>query len=321
MPSHRSDTHSSDPEPAASLSADVLISSDPQRLEDVKRQILAAGDLPTLPTIALQVSRLASNPFSGMSEIVRIIRNDPPLTTKILRVANSAFYGMPRRIESLNMALVVLGMRELNNLVTCITVLRTFPPAAGGHTFDRRQFWEHSAGCGEIARVIATRLHLRLHGIEFTAGLLHDVGKIVFEQHLHAPFVAAVNLMNDEGLTSVEAERRTLGVDHAEIGWWLAEQWSLPPSIVEAIRYHHQPALAPEHSALTAVVRLADLFTTLLLQPARRVALSEKLVCDPAWDILSRQNPDIISLDVVRFAEELEENMERAREFIRSAAE
>jgi len=325
MPSNKPDSPSTGPESATPAPetplAEVLISSDPQRLEQVKQQILAAGDLPTLPMIALQVSRLASNPFSGMSEIVRIIRNDPPLTTKILRVANSAFYGMPRRIESLNMALVVLGMRELNNLVTCITVLRTFPPAAGGHAFNRRMFWEHSAGCGEIARVIATRLHLRLHGIEFTAGLLHDVGKIVFEQHLHAPFVAAVNLMNSEGLASVDAERRTIGVDHAEIGSWLAEKWSLPPSIVEAIRYHHQPALAPEHAALTAVVRLADLFTTLLLQPARRARLSEQLVTDNAWEILSRQNPDIISLDVVRFAEELEENMERAREFIRSAAE
>jgi HD-like signal output (HDOD) protein len=302
-------------------STEVLISSDPGRLEQLKQHILAAGDLPTLPAIALEVSRLAANPFSGMSEIVRIIRNDPPLTTKILRVANSAFYGMPRRIESLNMALVVLGMRELNNLVTCITVLRTFPPEAGGNEFNRRLFWEHSAGCGEIARVIATRLHLRLHGIEFTAGLLHDVGKIIFEQHQHAPFVAALKLMDSEGLTSVEAERLTMGADHAEIGSWLAEKWSLPPSIVEAIRFHHQPALALEHQALSAVVRLADLFTSLLLQPARRLRLSEELVGDPAWEILARQNPEIINLDIVRFAEELEENMERAREFIRSAAE
>lgn len=301
--------------------AATLFSSDPKRLEEVKQQILAAGDLPTLPMIALQVSRLASNPFSGMSEIVRIIRNDPPLTTKILRVANSAFYGMPRRIESLNMALVVLGMRELNNLVTCITVLRTFPPTSGGRSFDRRMFWEHSAGCGEIARVIATRLHLRLHGIEFTAGLLHDVGKIVFEQHLHESFLAAVQLTESEGLSSVEAERRTIGVDHAEIGAWLAEKWSLPPAIVEAIRYHHQSGLAPEFSTLTAVIRLADLFTTVLLDSSQRAHLNEQLVRDPAWEILARQNPDIIALDVVRFAEELEENMERAREFIRSATD
>jgi len=298
-----------------------LAESDAVRLKQVKEQILAAGDLPTLPLIALQVSRLASNPLTGMSEIVRIIRNDPSLTAKILRVANSAFYGMPRRIESLNMALVVLGMRELNNLVTCITVLKTFPAVPGSQHFDRRAFWEHSAGCGEIARVIATRLHLRLHGVEFTAGLLHDVGKIVFEQHMHKDFMDAVNLGSEERLTSVDAERRVMGVDHAEIGSWLSEVWSLPPSIVEAIRYHHQPAHAPEHSPLTAVVRLADLFTRMLLDRNRRPDLNEELVRDPAWDILAKQNPEIISLDVVRFAEELEENIERAREFIRLASD
>ncbi len=298
-----------------------LAEGDAARLKQVKEQILAAGDLPTLPLIALQVSRLASNPLTGMSEIVRIIRNDPPLTAKILRVANSAFYGMPRRIESLNMALVVLGMRELNNLVTCITVLKTFPPAPGSQRFDRRAFWEHSAGCGEIARVIATRLHLKLHGVEFTAGLLHDVGKIVFEQHLHQDFMAAVNAAADENLTSVNAERKIIGVDHAEIGSWLAEVWNLPPSIVEAIRYHHQPAHAPEHAPLTAVVRLADLFTRTLLERSHRPSLNEELVRDPAWDTLAKQNPEIINLDVVRFAEELEENIERAREFIRLASD
>lgn len=299
--------------------AQTLIASTPARLQEVKDTILAAGDLPTLPVIAMQVSRLASNPLTGMSEIVRIIRNDPPLTARILRMANSPFYGMPRRIESLNMALVILGMRELNNLVTCITILRTFPPVPGSQMFDRYAFWEHSAGCGEIARVITNRLHLRLHGVEFTAGLLHDIGKIVFDQHLHAPFTEALTLASRERLSSVEAERRVLDVDHAEIGAWLAERWSLPPSIVEAIRFHHQPQLAPEHAALTAVIRLADLFARALLENGRRDILNDELVRDPAWDVLAKQNPDIVNLDVIRFAEELEENMERAREFIRLA--
>jgi putative nucleotidyltransferase with HDIG domain len=307
--------------PTGPVVTEQLLVSDPERLKQVKEQISAAGDLPTLPLIALQVSRLASNPLSGMSEIVRIIRNDPPLTAKILRVANSAFYGMPRRIESLNMALVVLGMRELNNLVTCITVMKTFPPVDGAQLFDRRGFWEHSAGCGEIARVIATRLHLRLHGVEFTAGLLHDVGKIILEQYRHDEFMAAVSLAANEGVSTVQAEQQTIGVDHCEIGAWLAEKWCLPPSIVEGIRYHHQPQLAPEFSSLTTVVRLANLFTKALLDGSKRAFLNDELVRDPAWDLLARQNPEIMNLDVVRFAEELEENLERAREFIRLASE
>jgi putative nucleotidyltransferase with HDIG domain len=304
-----------------SSAAEPLAACDPKRLQEIKDRVIASGDLPTLPIIALEVSRLANSPLTGMSDIVRIIRNDPPLTAKILRVANSAFYGMPRRIESLNMALVVLGMRELNNLVTCITVLKTFPAGQSGSKFDRRAFWEHSAGCGEIARVIATRLHLRLHGVEFTAGLLHDVGKIILDQYFHSEFMQAIQLADQDHISLVDAERRVLGADHAEMGAWLAERWSLPPSIVEAIRFHHQPQLSPEQPTLTAVVRLADVFTKALLDSSRRVALNEELARDPAWDVLARQNPEIISLDVVRFAEELEENLERAREFIRLAAE
>jgi len=308
--------------PAVVQPVTELTTSHPARLQEVKERILASGDLPTLPVIALEVSRLAANPLAGMSDIVRIIRNDPPLTTKILRVANSAFYGMPRRIESLNMALVVLGMRELNNLVTCIAVLKTFPPSPAEVVFNRHSFWEHCAGCGEISRVVAARLHLRLHGVEFTAGLLHDVGKIVLEQHLHEGFIEAVTLANETGISSVEAENRVLGVDHAEIGAWLAERWLLPPSIVESIRYHHQPSLAPEFATLTGVVRLADLFAKVLLDERRRVAWHEELSHDPVWDVLARHNPEIVNLDVVRFAEEMEEkNMERAREFIRLATE
>lgn len=304
---------------AAATASPVAV--DPQRLREVKDRIVAAGDLPTLPTIAIEVSRLASNPLTGMSDIVRIIRNDPSLTAKILRVANSAFYGMPRRIESLNMALVVLGMRELNNLVTCITVLKTFPGAVGATEFDRHSFWEHSAGCGELARVIAARLRLRFHGVEFTAGLLHDIGKIVLDQYVHAEFVAALVLSRREGLSPVEAEQRTIGADHAEIGAWLAERWLLPLSIVESIRYHHRPEQAAHHASLSAVVRLGDLFAKVLQDRAVRTPLREDLVKDPVWDVLARQNPEMMNLDVVRFAEEMEENTERAREFIRLAGD
>ncbi|MBI5058753.1 HDOD domain-containing protein [candidate division KSB1 bacterium] len=306
---------------AAPELVDLLASSDPARRSEIQHRILSSGDLPTLPTIAIEVSRLATSPLTGMSDIVRIIRNDPPLTAKILRVANSAFYGMPRRIESLNMALVVLGMREINNLVTCISVLRAFP-GRGEAGFDRNAFWEHSAGTGEIARVIASRLHLRLHGVEFTAGLLHDVGKIVLDQHFHSEFMESLRVASAEGLSTAEAERRVLGVDHAEIGAWLAEAWALPPAITECIRYHHQPTLSPDSRTLTAVVHMANLFTTAMLgSESQRARLTERIALSPAWNILAEQHPELIAIDVSGFAADLQENIERARDFIRMATE
>jgi HD-like signal output (HDOD) protein len=304
-----------------STQACALSQGEPIRVAEIKEIILAAGDLPTLPTIALEVASLANNPLTGMSEIVRIIRNDPALTAKILRVANSAFYGMPGRVESLNMALVVLGMREISNLVTCISIFRTFPATEGGTTFDRRAFWEHSAGCGEIARVITSKLNMRLHGIEFTSGLLHDVGKIMLEQHFHKPFIEALRVIEAEHVPSIESEQRMIGADHAEIGSWMAESWTIPESITEAIRYHHQPGLAPHNQPLAAVVHLANIFTKAILCGDIRASLNEILSQDPAWEILARENPELVSMDVVQFVEELEENIERAKEFIRMANE
>lgn len=314
----------SNPEPninPAYENESILCQGDPVRVAEIKDTILSAGDLPTLPTIAMEVASLANNPMTGMSEIVRIIRNDPALTAKILRVANSAFYGMPGRVESLNMALVVLGMREISNLVTCISVFKTFPLAGRGTAFDRKAFWEHSAGCGEIARVITSKLNMRLHGIEFTAGLLHDIGKIMLEQHFHEGFMQSLEIIDSERITSVEAEQRTIGADHAEIGAWMAESWSIPEAIAEAIRYHHQPGLAPQNQPLAAVIHLANIFTKAITCGDSRASLNEILAQDPAWEILARENPELVSMDVVQFVEELEENIERAKDFIRMANE
>jgi putative nucleotidyltransferase with HDIG domain len=282
-----------------------------QRLKD-------AGDLPTLPTIALEVSRLANDPMSGMSEIVRIIRNDPSMTGKILRVSNSAFYGMPRRVESLNMALVVLGMREVSNLVTSIAVLKAFPNN-NNENFQREEFWDHSAGTGEIARVLVSKLQMRLHGIEFTAGLLHNIGKIVLHQYYPNELAEAFKLSEEEKIPSLVAEQRVLGTDHAEVGAWLAEKWSLPNSIVESIRYHHQPNLAPEQGVLTAVVHLAANLARAILDRNMRTQVNEHLSRDLAWEVLAKENPNILKLNIHEFVEEIEENIDRAREFIRMA--
>lgn len=299
--------------------ADDLITGDSARSKFVMQRLRDAHDLPTLPLLAMEVSRLANDPLAGMSEIVRIIRNDPSMTSKILRVSNSAFYGMPRRVESLNMALVVLGMREVSNLVTSISVFKAFPVLEGGTAFSRETFWEHSAGTGEIARVLASKLQMRLHGIEFTSGLLHNIGKIVLHQYFPNELGQAFKIAEQEGLPSIVAEQKVLGTDHAEVGAWLAEKWSLPNSIVESIRYHHQPHLAPEHSVLTAIVHLASSLARAILSKSLRERVNAHLAQDPAWEVVAQENPAILSLDIPAFVTDIEENIDRAREFIEMA--
>lgn len=299
--------------------SEALIMGEPARSKNIVQRLRDANDLPTLPTIAFEVSRLANDPLAGMSEIVRIIRNDPSMTSKILRVSNSAFYGMPRRVESLNMALVVLGMREVSNLVTSISVLKAFPSKDSNDLFVRETFWEHSAGTGEISRVLAAKLQMRLHGIEFTSGLLHNIGKIVLHQYYPNELSEAFKIAETEHLPSIVAEQRVLGTDHAEVGAWLAEKWSLPNSIVESIRYHHQPHLAPDHSVLTAIVHLASSLARAILSNDVRERVNTHIAQDPAWEVIAKENPAILSLDINAFVSEIEENIDRAREFIRLA--
>jgi putative nucleotidyltransferase with HDIG domain len=292
-----------------------------EKFEQIKQKILSIGDLPTLPHVAMDVSRLANSPSSSMSDIVRIIYNDPSLTAKMLKVANSAFYGMPKRIESLNMALVILGMREINSLVTSICIFKAFPMLPGRPTFDRERFWEHSAGCGEIAKVIAHKLSVRVYGVEFTAGLLHDIGKIVLDQYFHEDFVQVLELSQRENLPMVEAEKRILGVAHTQLGAWLSSVWNLPPNLVDAIVYHHDPLNSKDHRTLCALIHLADAFCKTAGIGFSGDVAGTSFVDNPAWSILKMVNPQIGEIDLEQFTLELENSVERAREFVRIASQ
>ena len=214
--------------------------------------------LPALPTIVTQLITLVGNPRSSARDVAKLISTDQALTAKILRVANSAFYGFPRRIATIQLAIVVLGFETVKNLGLSVTVLKRFSRGTEHRLFDRERFWEHAIACGVAARMLAQRLRYRLEGEAFVGGLLHDVGKLILIEYFHPEFSEALELAEAEGLTIAEAEERVFGVTHADVGGWLAERWNLPQALVGAISHHHRLGDGEMPDELVMLTHVAD---------------------------------------------------------------
>ena len=228
-----------------------------QRLKRITQSIIA---LPTLPTVITQLISLIDNPKTSARNVSQLISTDQALTAKILKLANSAFYGFPREIATVQHAVVVLGFETVKNLGLSVSVLERFSSAQGDAAdFDRQRFWEHSIACGVAARLLAGKLRYRMPGEAFAAGILHDIGRLVLCQCFPTEFDEVLRVMRDEELYIGHAEEQVLGVTHAEVGGWLAERWNLPESLEQAISLHHAPGRVRGPAELPSLIHLADM--------------------------------------------------------------
>jgi putative nucleotidyltransferase with HDIG domain len=229
-----------------------LTSMDRVHLKKVTEAMVA---LPTLPLVASRLLESIADPESATSEeIGAVIALDPALTARTLKLANSDFYGFPRKVGTVDLAVVVLGPDTIRDLVLGAAVFQTLDPTWKTLT----GLWSHSLACGVAARALADRCRYRLESEAFAAGMLHDIGKVALRQTYPERFDAAVALVRDQGISMVAAERGVFGSDHAEVGGWLAERWGLPGDLVEAIACHHRPEQARLNPELTSLVHIAD---------------------------------------------------------------
>ncbi len=226
--------------------------------KSVEAAVARIRELPTLPVVLGRVLSIAADPEASALDLGRVITADQSLSAALLRVVNSAYYGFYRQIESVTQAIVVLGFFEVRNLTLTATAFRTL--AAGNSAYDRQQLWRHSLAAGMAAERCAHLAGKKISGC-FEAGLLHDIGKVVFDMLYGAKFVQAANSAHEQGVPIGTVEAQTFGMDHAEAGGILGEHWNLPPSVVEAIRLHHQPERATEDPALCAVAAVANCLT------------------------------------------------------------
>ncbi len=211
-----------------------------RRGNDVKSVVDKIQKLPTLPKIGLSILDLADDPEISMEDMSRLMQHDPSLAARVLKVANSPFYGMPRQVDSLQLALVILGLCEVRNIALGIMILKIMSGLDTHITYDRDKFWTHSTGCGIAARILGRKLNMRSEGADFIVGLLHDMGKIILDEYFCEQFARIFERMTATGAPMVKAEREIIGESHEQVGGWLAEKWRLPETLCEAITYHHR---------------------------------------------------------------------------------
>ena len=226
------------------------------KLEDRLAKII---DLPTLSVVANNIILITQNPKSSALEVGRAISQDQALVSKILRIANSTFYGFPRKISTIPHAVVILGFANIRNLVLTASIFDMFQSKGGDEYFDREGFWKHSLACGVTSKLIAKRLGIKNIEEAFIWGLLHDLGKLILDTYFREDFTRVVIMVKEKEILIRDAEQQLLGFDHAAVGSFVADKWNLPPAVIKVIRFHHNPPLANESMRMAAIVHLADI--------------------------------------------------------------
>lgn len=204
----------------------------------IENKLESISNLPTIPVIISQVLDMIDNDGASASSLSSIVEQDQTLTAHVLKVANSPFYGFSRRIATVELAIVVLGMNEIKDIVYSLVVRRLFTKVRKS-VFDVNGFWRYSVFCGSCARFLARKFGYRLAGEAFVAGLVHDIGILIIVEYFTKEYLIIKQLVEETGCSLVEVENQVLGNNHSEIGAWFGGKWNLPDNLCNAIRDHH----------------------------------------------------------------------------------
>lgn len=256
--------------------------------DTVESVVASVGELPSMPEVVAEVLAISRDPATTMVQIADTIAKDPVLAAKILEISNSSYYGMRQHVGSLKLALVILGVREVQNIVLAVSMFQSFP-ASPTERLLGVNLRKHSAIVGALAKRLAEESNARFQGDDFIAGLLHDIGKLVLWNQMGKRYETIVNDAkgNDVALRNLERER--LGFTHADASAAMASAWRLPDQITDAIWRHHSDggadlALAkePKLAAAIRIANVADLEALDQNKPELCVACRD----DEAWETL-----------------------------------
>lgn len=219
---------------------------------------------PTMPTAAAELLKLLDDPDTSASQVESVLRYEPGLTANILKLSNSAYFGVPSKIGSLKQAIVLLGWRRLIQLVMTSCVSTVLDESIPGYDLGKGELWRHSVAVSVAAEIMVKELNFPAIDEIFTAALLHDVGKLVLGAFVRED-LKEIEQSAAEGLSFEQAERTVLGTDHTEIGAAILKSWSFPDRLVSAVKWHHDPDSAKnELNTAIDIVHIADVLCLMI---------------------------------------------------------
>lgn len=268
-----------------------------ERLErtQIDARLSGCACLPSLSTIDSALRELLGADQRYTSQIAEIIRRDPSMTARLLRLVNSVYYGMSKPIRNIEEAVFYLGVRQIRQLAMVTPIIEDFQKLAENRRFPWRQFWRHCIAVALMTREITDLIQSQDTEVDYVGGLIHDVGKIVmasaFPDHFYEVYHNRVEAVGD----LLQMEREVLGVDHAELGAMYLRKQRLPEVFVEVVQYHHNPHQARVQSTVAAAVNVADMLVrhTKIGESGNRAEVPfDSWTETPAWKILFPHQTD-----------------------------
>jgi len=227
-------------------------------MSDIKSIIKKIDHLTPIPQVASKVMSIAEDPKSSMYDLSKVIIYDTAVTANLLKVVNSAYFGLPEKVDSVHQAIVYLGMAQVVDLVLLSASGENLQKAQEGYDLEAGELWKYSVSSALLARELAEKKGVKETHLIFTAALLKDIGKVILNQYVKDSFDKINALVTKQNFTFREAEKEVIGIDHAELGGMVAENWKFSPKMVEIIRHHHRPQEASISEFESAIVYMAD---------------------------------------------------------------
>ncbi len=281
------------------------------RFKELYERLNSISDLPSFPTIAFEVFQIVRDPDGSATKMEKVIQKDPSIVSQVLKMANSPFYGLAGKVTSLKHAINLLGFVQISNIVMFYVTLNTIRKMPTHKYFDKDKFLEHSFGCGVTAKIISNMLNLELEGVEFTGGVIHDIGKVVVSIYEPEALDDVLKEAADKEQSLYDTERDRFGITHCELGARLLEIWGLPGQLVDVVRSHHKP-LEADNVLVSSIVHVADLLTYSEGIGFGGNYAKFSLEDDEGWDVILKESKRK-DLDLALFTFQLYDNIDKAK--------